>query len=102
MATTSRINGVAYHVSGAITFHGDAHDAAANAWRAIETYCVRVLPVDTERAPFDAIVNGVEVDETTGQYVAILAPADADGFAAEGAEPIRLDIYEGIQRVEVY
>jgi hypothetical protein len=88
------------HPTSTIAFQPEAFESAANVWRRLDKHVVEVTP--TEGEPFDAVVGDVVIREANGQYAVVLAPADDAGLAIEDAATRVLDIYDEIERVEVY
>lgn len=87
-----------------ISFHGEAYDTAADHFRQAAGWIVLVVPAKpgeaAETTPFDARVGELIVGDD-GQWKATLHPTDDLGEDLP-VDALVLDIYDDIDRIEVY
>lgn len=84
-----------------ISYCGEAHESAAAAFGELCRFNAVVRVVATDGTLFDAQLRAIAPDPETGQYVVEVAVLDGDD-EPNPDDMRKLDIYEDIQRIEVY
>jgi len=85
-----------------ISFSDEATEPAEQFFVMLIGYDMIVIPeVTTEIPPFTAELVSIGVGEGDGQLKGVWRPVDQVGKPIDSADPIMLDLYDELDRVEV-